>query len=161
MWQNWFSNFLRIAFCLPWAGEVSIQTHLELHLNYCMSEKLREWKGKHFLSFCVFFSICFSFSFFLPLFLSLSHIKNYTLYGRWNRWVSCWSHIYENVLKWLGLNVYRPRGGQFQTYAFCIWLCWMTVLFCLLYFFYFFFRRCCTVVGLLLKLLRMFFEKTH
>lgn len=48
--------------------------------------------------------------------------------GRWNRWVSCRSHIYENVLKWLGLNLSRPRGGQFKTYAFCtsIWLLWMT-----------------------------------
>lgn len=79
------------------------------------------------------FSLCFLFVLLCQppcdTYAGLSILKNYTVHGIWNRWVSC-SHIYENVLKWQGLNLSRPRGGQFKTYAFCssIWLCWLPVL---------------------------------
>lgn len=84
--------------------------------------------------------------------------KKYTLDGRWNRLVSSWSHIYENVLKWLGLNLPRPRGGWFKTYAFCtsIWLRapWKTS------HFFPFQKRCCTAARIFLKPLRTLFEKS-
>lgn len=41
MWQNWFSNFLRIALCFPRAGEVSIQMHLQLQPN-CVKRVYRD-----------------------------------------------------------------------------------------------------------------------
>lgn len=125
-------------------------------------------KFVHLFSFFLFplLPLCFGVS----LSLSATHIlhtyaghavcKNYTLHGRWNRWVSCRSHIYENVLKWLGLNLSRPRGGQFKTYAFCtsIWLCRLTeeVSLFFLLFFFFLLQRCCTAAGLLLKSQRRF-----
>lgn len=131
-----------------------------------MSEEFGERRGQ---SLAIFFSLSFG----VQTSVSLSHIcwtcrlgKNYSLDGRWNRWVSCCSHIYENVLKWLGLNLSRPRGGQFKTYAFCtpIWLCCLTVLLkkCHFFFPFFFFllsQRCCTAAGLLLKSQRTFFWK--